>query len=513
MIMPNRIRVPKRCGSVSRTVSRGCRLQRAAALLGVGCFLLVAVHSAVGQSVRDDVARLPNRDVVPTSGGETSEAVQPATSDSRIALHKQAFQYRRQGRFREAAEFFKRELAAVESDPESELAQRAAVTHNLGEAYLRLGNYDAASTLLTKAANLWKEGREDSSLAAATLFQLAHLRRLQARYNEAYETLQRATVLCGDACKSGHEAAVSMVLWGDLHLAQARLHDAEAAYAQAREHAAEGTDTTVEIDAWSGLAMVYRRQARYREAEYAARKAITLARQHLGGEHTSVAVGLANLGLIQAFRRKYSAARKSLRDALARVERSSGSNSPDVAPILNNLAFVDQQTGRLASAESLLRHALEINTKAYGSEHPSVAMGWTSLGVLALQRGEPRTAEDYLRKGLAITQKSFGVDHPETARVLVHLGLSLAASGRPEQAIPLYERALKIRRQALGDGHPEVAETLAQWAAALHEAGRGREAKQLKQRAREVRSAWARDNATGQTIDVETLLQESPDRM
>ena len=517
MSAPNRIRAPRRYGCDRGGLRRGGGSHRAAVLFLAACLAPGVIGPAHGQSVRDgdaDTAR-PDQgsgqegfNAGPTGGQDAAQATQPLAKEALNVVHEQAMQHRRQGRLHEAAELFQRELTAVEGDPPAGPAQRAAVNHNIGEVFLRLCRYDDADARLTKAASLWNETADDSA-AAATLFQLGHLRRLQGRYGEASETLRRATELCQDACQVGREGAISLSLWGDLYLAQGRLAEAEAAYAQARERASQGADEDVQTDIWSGLAMVYRRQARYREAEYAARRSIALARQGSGEQHVRVAVGLANLGLIQAFQQKYSAARKSLEDALARIERNSGSESVEAAAILSNLALVNQQTGRVAAAESLLRRAVAINTKAHGGEHPSVATGLASLGVLALQRGEPWPAADFLRKALLLTEKSAGEDHPETARVLVHLAMALTAGGRAEHALGLFERAVAIRKRTLGEKHPDVAVALAHWASALRAAGHKADAARLEKRAREMHSEQARNGFAGQTVDIETLLQDS----
>ncbi len=391
---------------------------------------------------------------------------------------------------------------------------------------MQLGRYDAAAQRLQQALARWDEAAQQIAVeqttaaqlpvehaqgAAATLFQLGHLRRLQGRYAEASELLQRATAFCSGACQSGPAAALGPALWGDLYLDQGRLAAAEAAYGQARDRDPRGVGE-VQADVWNGLAVVYRRQGRYGEAEYAARKSVAVARQGLGERHVKVAVGLANLGLIQAFERKYSAARKSLDAALAAMERNVGSDNPGVAAILRNLALVERKTGHAAAAEPLLRRALAIYQAAPGSEQRAVASTLASLGLAALDRGDPWAAEERFRKALTLTETSLGVEHPETAALLVHLGLALTATGRAEQALDLYERAVAIQKRTLGKEHPEVVATMAIWAKGLRAAGYKGDAARLEKQARRMHSQQARDSFTGQTVDVETLLRGSADQ-
>jgi tetratricopeptide (TPR) repeat protein len=386
------------------------------------------------------------------------------------------------------------------------VTQRAAVNHNLGEVYLRLGKYDRAAIFLQRAARFWEETGEKSA-AAASLLQLGNVLRRQGRYRGAAGMLQRAREICGAYCANGLQAAVGLALQGDLDLAQGRLAEAESAFLRAGDEAMKHAGAGVQADIQSSLAMVYRRQARYREAEHAARRAIDLARES-GDDRSRIAASTANLGLIQAFEGKYRAARKSLQTALEMTETAAGADSAEAAAILSNLAFVDQQTGRLESAQSLLRRALEIDRNIYGREHPAVASVLAGLGVVAIQQGDPGAAEESLRQALALNEKLLGGDHPETATVLVHLGLALTASGQAETALELFERAASIRTRVLGPEHPEVAVALAHWAKALRAAGRKPEAAQLEKRARDVSSTHARSSFTGETVDIETLLQQ-----
>ena len=511
MRMPDTIRVSvRRDEALAR---RDGRRHRELYVLLVGCFLFVTIPAATAQvaeaagtAVHDNAVLAVETppQPIPRDGSMDEAGARVRTQ----LTEDQAIRYRRQGRLHEAADLFQQALQAIQHDPLASAAKRAAATHNLAEALMRLGQYEASAARFEHALALWGEAGDPPERAVETLLQLGHLRRLQGRYDEASKMLQRATSLCRDACNDGRDAAVGPALWGDLYLAQGRLAEAEASYGQARRRASQGDDT-LQADIWSGLAIVYRRQARYGEAEYAARSSLAAARRGLGGGHVKVAVGLANLGLIQAFERKYSAARKSLNAALAVMEPSAGRNSTDVAAILGNLAFVEQQTGHLDAAGSLLRRALAIYSEARGPQHPAVASTLASLGVVALERGEPWAAEEFFRKALALTKESAGEEDPEAAALMVHLGLALTATGRPEQAFGLFERALAIQKRTLGEEHPEVAATLASWAKGLRAAGHKTDAARLEKRAREMHTERTRSGFTGQTVDVETLLRRS----
>jgi tetratricopeptide (TPR) repeat protein len=526
MRMPDRIRVPAQRNEGA--IHGGGRRHGKLHVLLTGCFLFATVAAATlatatiatatlaaataqpggAQAVAarheaPPAAKAPPRPISPGS------SMDPAAERHQIQLiEEQAIRYRRQGRLAEAADLFQQALQGIERDPLASAARRAAATHNLAETLMRLGQYESAAAKFERALALWSEAGEPSERAVDTLLQLGHLRRLQGRYDDASKMLRRATALCGDSCRNGRDAAVGPALWGDLYLAQGRLAAAEASYEQARQTASQGDDA-LQADIWSGLAIVYRRQARYGEAEYAARRSLAAARRGLGAEHVKVAVGLANLGLIQAFERKYSAARKSLNAALALMEPGAGRNSPDVAAILGNLAFVEQQTGHLDAADSLLRRALAIYSEARGTQHPAVASTLASLGVVALARGEPWAAEEFFRKALALTKEAVGEEDPQAAALMVHLGLALTATGRPEQSFGLFERALAIQKRTLGEEHPEVAATLASWAKGLRAAGHHTDAARLEKRARQMHAERTRNAFSGQTVDVETLLRKS----
>ena len=303
MSVPNRIGAPKR--NTGAYCSRVTGSHQMAIVLLAGCMVFGTLRRAPGQVIDGAAGSAPeNAALTQAEMPPGAWLGTPATTQPVSVVNQRAIQYRQQGRLREAAELFQEALAAVERDPLAAPAQHAAAAHNLGEVRMRLGQYEAAAAWLGRAATFWSEAGKPSAQSAATLFQLGHLRRLQGRYDEASEMLQRGTALCQGACQDGREAVIGLALWGDLHLAQGRLAEAEAAYTQAGDRAPQGLDEAVQADIWSGLAIVYRRQARYREAEQAARGSIALARQSFGEQHAKVAVGLANLGLIQAFERQ-----------------------------------------------------------------------------------------------------------------------------------------------------------------------------------------------------------------
>jgi tetratricopeptide (TPR) repeat protein len=240
-----------------------------------------------------------------------------------------------------------------------------------------------------------------------------------------------------------------------------------------------GGDPALRYHIANDLALVFHQVAQWDRALHYSQRALEIAEQHFGPNHTNTAAALSNLAVLLQATGRLAEAEPLLRRALAIDESNLGPDHSNVATRLSNLGLLLQATGRLAEAEPLLRRALAIEEKNLRPEHPSLATRLNNLGSLLLDTGRSAEAEPLLRRALAIDEKSFGPDHPKAAIRLNNLAVFLRATGRLAEAEPLLRRALAIDEKSFGPNHPNISYRLNNLGVLLQEMDRLAEAEPL----------------------------------
>ncbi len=90
----------------------------------------------------------------------------------------------------------------------------------------------------------------------------------------------------------------------------------------------------------------------------------------LGPEHPQVAAGLNNLALLYKTQGKYTEAEPLYRRALAIVEKALGPEHPNAAQVLGNYAELLRKTNRDAEAAKLEARAKAIRAKNAAQNPP-----------------------------------------------------------------------------------------------------------------------------------------------
>jgi CHAT domain-containing protein/tetratricopeptide (TPR) repeat protein len=211
------------------------------------------------------------------------------------------------------------------------------------------------------------------------------------------------------------------------------------------------------------LALVYRGQGRYGEAEGLNERALAILEKALGASHARVGQTLNNLGNVYRDQGKYVEAEEFLKRALAIREKALGTSHPRVAVSLINLADVYRAQRRYGEAEGLYKRALAIGEQAFSATDAQVARGLNNMAILYEARGESGSALAYSRKATAAilahrAAESTGTPHTWAEDGLVerrasyfrrHLAnLAVAACKESEPAASLAHEALEVAQWA-----------------------------------------------------------------
>ena len=95
--------------------------------------------------------------------------------------------------------------------------------------------------------------------------------------------------------------------------------------------------------------------------------------EKFGKQDPRLATSLNNLALLYRAQGKYAQAEPLYKRSLAIREKALGPEHPDLALNLNYLALLYETQGKYAEAEPLYKRSLAIKEKALGPEHPNLA--------------------------------------------------------------------------------------------------------------------------------------------
>ncbi|MDA0268483.1 MAG: CHAT domain-containing protein [Cyanobacteria bacterium] len=318
-----------------------------------------------------------------------------------------------------------------------------------------------AEALRPAAGTLAQVGPSPSEQRAATLRQQVDALYQVGRYAEATPLAERVVAIYRS---QGASRAIANAL-NDLALlyrVQGRYQDAEPLYLEAVDRMQNqlGDGDPLLATLFNNLAALYGSQGRYNEAEPLYLQSLEIDREQLGDRHPSVAASLNNLGWLYRNQGRYAEAEPLYLEALAIIREQLGDRHPNVAHSLNNLASVYRFQGRFNEAERLYRQALGIYRQQLGNRHGAVAANLNNLADLYRIHGYYDEAEPLYLEALEIHQAQLGSQHPRVATSLQNLGLLYNAQGRYDEAEQLYRQALEIRREQLGERHPDVANSL-----------------------------------------------------
>ena len=328
----------------------------------------------------------------------------------------------------------------IDTELMDEPVTRAALMHTMGVAYMNLGVYDRAETLLQETLTIVRRelGPVHRDIAIG-LIELAVLR-AKTGDDESAETLSREAL------------AMRRAIFTEPHKEIAQC--------------------------MSNLGKLLHQKGKLEEAEPLLREALRTRKTLLGDDHPDTANTRNNLAGLLFSIREFDGAEALLREALAASRKALGNEHPQVATQLGNLALVLHTKGDLDTAAKYQQEALEIRRRVLGDQHADVGLTYNNLGGINVDRGDYAAAEAYFRKGLSIFRTVHGDRHPAVPQQMANLGLVLLYRGEYAEAEPVLTEALDLTSSFFGDDHPKVAAVRALLAEVLLDTGRAELAEQ-----------------------------------
>ncbi len=385
-----------------------------------------------------------------------------------------------------ARQLLDRGRAQIQGSLQDQPLVRASMLHAIGSAYINLGLYRQADSLLTEAQALM------SNNAPVDSMQIAMLNENLGRLREAQGEWQLASQLFHDVLQmrrrhlepDHHLLAIS---WNNLGSSLLGLERPDTAFACFENsialHEKGGPDSRQDLAlAVGNMASACSMDRRNEEAVLHFERADSLLRLDIStsGNSPQRANFLSNWGLALYRLEQMEESGTRLKQALDIWRRVLGPDHPQVGRGENNFAAILEKQGRDVEAEPHYRESLRIKRQAMGSRHPSVASTCNNLALLVQRRGDFTESEALLNESLSIREETLPADHPQLARGWYNLARLYHDTDRVNEAEPLYVKALELRARVLGPDNQETIWAASSLARMLRDQGRSAEADALE---------------------------------
>ncbi len=353
-------------------------------------------------------------------------------------------------------------------------ARRAALLMEIGRAYVNLGVYPQADSLLTQALDLRtvaaRSGNADDRVALArTHYHLGAVKDVQLDY---------------DAAETHYVASVAAFREGLKGRDDPALFEALADLGTLRAWSKGEADAAVPLleESQEGYARLFAASPEDRELR----------------DMTAYSIG--SLGIVRQEQGDTVAAEAQYRQAIAFLEANGGADSPTLLDNQFMLAGLMADAGRLGEAESVYRAIIPAEVRTLGADHPVHASTLAHFATLLAQSGAFTEAVAYQRTSTDIRSRALGPDHVVTLGSRYQLGRLLGSASQPDSSVVVLSQAVDgCRRSGLcaQAGHREAdffARLLFDLAGTLRE----RSPDQARRLGREARNLFAeREDSTG----------------
>ena len=195
---------------------------------------------------------------------------------------------------------------------------------------------------------------------------------------------------------------------------------------------------------------------RNEDSRDALERALDIARDVWGEDHSNTLTALGNLGETELDLGHIEAATRDVEAAAAGKVRLFGADSGAAAAAVTRLGKLRLKLGDEASAESLFRQANKAYRRAQGDRHYYVGTTNAWLGRTALARGDADAAGEQCASAVHVLRDAVGSSHPWLADALDCRAGAALAQADLVVARSTAEEALAIRTQRFGERHPET---------------------------------------------------------
>ena len=213
------------------------------------------------------------------------------------------------------------------------------------------------------------------------------------------------------------------------------------------------------------LAILYRLQHKFAEAEHVYLQAINLAKALFGAVHLKVAEQnnyLAGLYLVGGRLEDAIRVASESNDIYAKIE---GKESPNVGACHFALALICSKAGKKADASNHFNRAQIIMSSFVSEANETISNGLFGMAMYYYRQNDLESAEALFRHSIVLREESLWPFHPLVTKTLLQLGTFYETQALKEKAELCYLSALEKQRAAFGEEHPSLLDALTKLAA------------------------------------------------
>ena len=278
---------------------------------------------------------------------------------------------------------------------------------------------------------------------------------MQGKYEDARKAFEQARA---DEVDALAQATIDIAL-SNVELRLGKLEDAHGRVARAaaaieRELGPHHPHVGFSLLAAGNMALEKRDDP---QARVAIERALAILADSVGERHVAYALGINNLGMIDAGRMDFAAARKEYERAASILEAIK---HPDLYLPISNLGNLERRIGNAVASRKYWERAFEIATASHSEQSDRVSRALYSLGTLANDAGDLTKAISLYQRALDISIKLYGEAHPQSAEALDGLGFAYMDRDDCKQASIYQARAVAAFEAVYGREHPSVAAAL-----------------------------------------------------
>ncbi|KAJ5100680.1 hypothetical protein N7456_006732 [Penicillium angulare] len=277
-----------------------------------------------------------------------------------------------------------------------------------------------------------------------------------------------------------HEASLeSTAMLALVYRKQGRWKESEQMFEQVMETRKTelGENHLSTLESMHELAVTYQNQGRWEEAEWLFLQVIeTYNSIGLCEDHPFTLVSMHELALTYQKQYRWEEAEQLNVQVMEACKIKLGEDHPETLASIHHLALTYRNQGRQEDAEKLFKNVIETSKTKLSEDHPSTLSCIHNLALTYLQQGRWEEAEQLNVQVMKARKMKLGEDHPDTLAGMHNLALTYQKQGRREEAKQLFEQVVETSERKLGGDHPSTLMAMANLAFTRKSLGQSTEA-------------------------------------